>query len=147
MNRLVLVPGLPLHEANAFVTHNHDHHRPARGCLFNLGVRVDGEIPLRGVAILSNSTRDEWPSSHPCPRRLEHVRGLVRGYTREGDRLLDPFAGSCTLLAVALQTGREADGFEIDAGFCAEAAAKLGDLSGVAVPTVAGPLFAAWGGR
>lgn len=102
--------------------------------------------------ILDNDPRDAWngPKAarrtvHPCPRRLAHVRGLLVGYCRESDRVLDPFAGSGTTLAAAMQLGREADGIEIDPGFCAEAAGKLSELAGMAPPRAAGPLFAGAG--
>jgi site-specific DNA-methyltransferase (adenine-specific) len=106
------------------------------------GAAFPGQRVWPGEIVASTPrARDPWRTSHPCPRRLEHVRGLLVGYCRGGDRVLDPFAGSCTTLAAAVQLGREADGIEIDAGHCAEAAARLADLTCDPAPSKAGPLF------
>ena len=49
------------------------------------------------------------------PRELP--RRLVRMYTKRGERVLDPFAGSGTTLAVAQSLGREGWGYELNADF------------------------------
>lgn len=41
-------------------------------------------------------------------------RLLVETFTEPGDLVVDPFAGSCRILAVASQLGRRAVGYEID---------------------------------
>src|SRR5260370_41643913 len=42
------------------------------------------------------------------------IRCLIDRYTKEGDRILDPFCGSGTLLVEALASGRDAVGIDID---------------------------------
>ena len=83
---LTLVPGVPLRQANTFVRYHHRHHRPVRGCLFCIGVRVVGEIELRGVAIVGR----------PVSRHLQD------GVTAEVTRLAtDGTGGACSALYAA----------------------------------------------
>ncbi len=80
---LALVPGVPLHQANAFVAHHHRHHRPARGCLFCVGVCLGAEVELRGVAIVGR------PVS----------RMLADGFTAEVTRVAtDGTRNACSIL-------------------------------------------------
>lgn len=55
------------------------------------------------------------PEGHPCPRQLQHVRWLVRWFTR--GTILDPFCGSGTTLVAAVLAGLPAIGIEIDEGY------------------------------
>jgi hypothetical protein len=54
------------------------------------------------------STASCEESGHPCPKPLEWMRWLVRLATREGDVILDPFAGSGTTGVAAIAEGRKA---------------------------------------
>lgn len=51
---------------------------------------------------------------------------FIKLFTQEGDRVLDPFAGSGTTLDVALRLGRHAVGIEVLPEYCALARAKIG---------------------
>lgn len=62
-------------------------------------------------------------AGHPCPRRLDHVKWLVRWFG--GASVLDPFAGSGTTLLAALEHGVGAVGVEIEERFCEVAARRL----------------------
>lgn len=70
---------------------------------------------------------------HPSPRRLEHVKWLVRFFA-EDDAVLDPFCGTGTTLHAAKEMGHPAIGIELDESFCELAARRLDqgvlDLSG-----------------
>jgi hypothetical protein len=44
---------------------------------------------------------------HPCPRKIEHVLGLVNIFTNPDDIILDPFGGSLTTAAAAKILGRK----------------------------------------
>lgn len=50
---------------------------------------------------------------HPCPFDEQIVEGLLRRATREGDLVLDPFAGSGTTLLVAERLKCRFMGFDI----------------------------------
>lgn len=62
---------------------------------------------------------------HPCPRSLEHVRGIVGLWSEPDDIILDPFCGSGTTLLTARYWGREAIGIEFISEFAEEAAQLL----------------------
>ena len=85
-------------------------------------------------------TRDEWKSwfsghwelggarkkGHEAPFPDEIPRRLIRMFSFPGDTVLDPFLGSGTTAAVALELGRNAIGYEINPAFVEIARAKLG---------------------
>lgn len=51
---------------------------------------------------------------HPCPIPYELAKRIILISTNIGDTVLDPFAGSGTILRAAKDTGRNYIGFEID---------------------------------
>lgn len=51
---------------------------------------------------------------HPCPIPYELARRLIEVTTKPGDLIIDPFAGSGTILKAAKDLGRRYLGFEID---------------------------------
>lgn len=51
---------------------------------------------------------------HPCPIPYELARRIILLTTNEGDLVIDPFAGSGTVLQAAKDLGRNYLGFEID---------------------------------
>lgn len=84
------------------------------------------------------------PDSNPGWRDKEHMGGkpsklmreLLRDYSRPGDRVLDPFAGSGTLGAAGLREGREVVLVERDPTHCATIRRRVAHAAGV------GSLFA-----
>lgn len=62
---------------------------------------------------------------HPCPRKLGHLRWLVKWWTADKDTILDPFMGSGTTLRAAKDLGRRAIGIEIEERYCEIAAKRL----------------------
>jgi hypothetical protein len=63
---------------------------------------------------------------HPTQKPIGLMRWLIERYTRPGDLVIDPYAGSGTTLLAAQDCGREAIGIEIDPGYCASAIDRLG---------------------
>lgn len=55
---------------------------------------------------------------HPTVKPLPMLQDMVRKFTKPGDTILDPFAGSGTTLRAALDEGRKAIGVEIDERYC-----------------------------
>lgn len=51
---------------------------------------------------------------HPCPIPYEVARRVILTTTEPGDTVMDPFAGSGTILRAATDYGRKAIGFEVD---------------------------------
>lgn len=84
---------------------------------------LPGEVTASRVAW--DARRRTKHLGHPTPRRLEHVRWLVRHFTRQSDLVLDPFAGSGTTLQAAREQGRRCLGIEINEAFCAGAVRRF----------------------
>jgi DNA modification methylase len=84
-------------------------------------------------------SRDEWKSwfsghwdlggarkaGHEAPFPEEIPRRLIRMFSFPGDTVLDPFLGTGTTAAVALELGRNAVGYEINSDYVGGAAARL----------------------
>ncbi len=78
-------------------------------------------IPGRYTDTSSNGKQ----TKHPCPRKLNHVKWLIKWWTEENDIILDPFMGSGTTLLAAKMLGRKAVGIEIDKNYCDMAIERL----------------------
>lgn len=74
-------------------------------------------IPGRFLDTISEKRK----SLHPCPRKLGHVRWLVKWWAEDGDTIVDPFAGSGTTLQAAKALGMRAIGIEAVEEFCEHA--------------------------
>lgn len=90
---LTLVP-LSLRVANEYISEHHRHHKPVRGCKFNIGVLRDGD--LCAVAI----------TGRPVARMLDD------GYTAEVTRLCtDGTPNACSMLYGASWRAAKAMGY------------------------------------
>lgn len=58
--------------------------------------------------------RGEDLADHPTVKPVQMIADAIRDVTKRGDVVLDPFAGSGTILIAAEMTGRKARGIEID---------------------------------
>ena len=72
-----------------------------------------------------DNSSDGKQADHPCPRKIAHVKWLVRWWSEEADTVLDPFVGSGTTLRAAKDLGRRAIGIEIEERYCEIAARRL----------------------
>jgi site-specific DNA-methyltransferase (adenine-specific) len=61
---------------------------------------------------------------HEWAQPLAEASELIARFTKPGDAILDPFAGSGTFLAAAKAAGRRAIGIEIDEAHCERAATR-----------------------
>jgi len=59
-------------------------------------------------------TRDADLAAHPTVKPVALVADAIRDCSRRGDTVLDPFAGSGTILLAAERTGRKAAAIELD---------------------------------
>ena len=64
-------------------------------------------------------------TAHPTPRKLGHLKWLVRHWSDPSDTILDPFMGSGTTLVAAKYLRREAIGIEISEEYCEMAVTRL----------------------
>jgi len=63
---------------------------------------------------VKNVSKEKSGNPHPCPIPEEVARRIILTTTQEGDVIVDPFAGSGTILKVAKNLNRKYIGFEID---------------------------------
>jgi site-specific DNA-methyltransferase (adenine-specific) len=63
--------------------------------------------------------------AHPHHKPLYSLEPLVRAYSRPGQLVLDPFAGSGSIAAAALRLGRRVACIEIDPGWAAKVCVRL----------------------
>ena len=61
---------------------------------------------------------------HPTQKPIRTLQNLIEIFTDKGDVVIDPVAGSGSTLLAAIQTGRQAYGFEIKKNFYKEAKEK-----------------------
>jgi hypothetical protein len=66
------------------------------------------------VPQVKNVSKGKTGNPHPCPLPEEIVRRIILTTTKEGQTIVDPFAGSGTILKVAKELNRKFIGFEID---------------------------------
>lgn len=64
-------------------------------------------------------------ADHEWQQPLSEALEIVSRFTRDGDTILDPFAGSGTTLVAAKAAGRRAIGVEVDERYCEAAANRL----------------------
>jgi adenine-specific DNA-methyltransferase len=69
---------------------------------------------------------------HPTEKPIGSMRTLIEAFTKPGDLVLDPFAGSGTTCAAAKQLRRRYVGIELDATYHASAVARLAALDAIA---------------
>jgi hypothetical protein len=62
---------------------------------------------------------------HPCPKPEALMEWIVREFTKPGDLILDPFAGSGTTGVAAVRLGRRFIGWERDPKYHAVATRRL----------------------
>lgn len=62
---------------------------------------------------------------HPTQKPVKTLQNLIEIFTDKGDVVIDPVAGSGSTLLAAIQTGRQAYGFEIKKNFYKEAKEKV----------------------
>ena len=63
---------------------------------------------------------------HPTEKPKDLYKWLIERYSKPGDTVLDPTAGSFNSCIVANELGRNAIGIEMDLGFFDKACAKMG---------------------
>jgi DNA modification methylase len=63
--------------------------------------------------------------SHPTEKSVRIMQPLIRSFSKEGDLVLDPFAGSGTTCVAAALAQRRYLGIELEARYCAIARKRL----------------------
>jgi site-specific DNA-methyltransferase (adenine-specific) len=73
-----------------------------------------GMIDVLDINLLKNVSKDRFNKKHPCQLPLKLLRILVKVSSNKNDVILDPFAGTFTLSAVAKELDRNSIGVEIN---------------------------------
>lgn len=68
---------------------------------------------------------------HPCAKPIEWAEWLVKHFSKEGDLVIDPFAGSGTTLVACKKLRRNFIGFEISSNYCKIAELRLKETNPV----------------
>jgi len=62
---------------------------------------------------------------HPTQKSIHVLKPLIEAFTKPGDLVLDPFAGSGSTCVASCRTGRDYIGIELDAKYYATASQRL----------------------
>ena len=77
---------------------------------FNTAVR---KIKHRWNGMLQEDMKNKEKRYHPTQKPLRVMEWIIRNYTKEGELVLDPFAGSGTTLVACKRLNRNYIGFEL----------------------------------
>jgi adenine-specific DNA-methyltransferase len=69
---------------------------------------------------------------HPTEKRVDILRPLIESFTRPGELVLDPFAGSGSTCVAAALTGRRYCGIELEERYCDHACRRLDGVAPIA---------------
>ena len=78
---------------------------------------------------------------HPTVKPVALVADAIKDCSRRGGLVLDPFAGSGTVLIAAERTGRKARALEIDPGYVDVAVRRWQAFSGKSAALISGETF------
>jgi len=85
--------------------------------IIELAEKSEGLIDVLEINLLKNVSKDRFNKKHPCQLPLALLKIFVNVSSNEGEILLDPFAGTFTLSAVASQLKRNSIGIEINPNY------------------------------
>ena len=76
-----------------------------------------GMIDIIDINLLKNVCKDRFNKKHPCQLPLALLKIFVRASSNKNDILLDPFAGTFTLSAVAKELNRNSIGIDLNPNY------------------------------
>lgn len=106
--------GPPLAEENYASRSSHTRYQHESAFLLAKGFPEKPENPISDVQPWEYSGN----KAHPTEKAVSIIEPLIRSFSREGDLVLDPFAGSGTTCVAAALAGRRYLGIELEARYC-----------------------------
>lgn len=88
-----------------------------------------GTIPTCVWEKNNHTTSKEFCGWHPTQKPLEILSRMIKGYTNEGDTVLDIFSGSGSTMIACQNTGRNFIGCELDKEYYEKSLVRLSELS------------------
>lgn len=88
---------------------------------------VSADVPYTDVWVFP--TVSAYPGKHPCEKPSAMLEHIIKSSSREGDAVLDCFAGSGSTLLAAKQLKRDFIGIEIDPHWIDQINQRLGNFS------------------
>jgi DNA modification methylase len=76
-------------------------------------------------AIVGHTTKADGERSHPTQKPISTIKKFISYWTKEGDKVLDAFAGTGVVAIVCKEISRNFIGFEISAEYCEIARQRL----------------------
>lgn len=113
---------------NAQMTEGAKPYRSTNHCSAHYGRHGDGHVTVNKGTRHPRSVlkfAHDRPSLHPTQKPLDLVRWLVRSYSKPGDRILDPFAGSLTTLCACRLEKRRGIAIELGQDYIDRGMARL----------------------
>lgn len=103
---------------------------------------VPRDFHIANSAAAVSNTKALW-RRHPCPRPVDQLRYVVRGWCRPGGVVLDPFGGSGTTAVACVAEARLCVTFEKEPDYCDIIRARVAEAMGAANGSLLSPdLFA-----
>lgn len=91
----------------------------------------NGKMVFNVIDWESDEKNELYEKIHPTQKPVKLLKKLIEIFTDPGDVVIDPCAGSGSTIVAAIQTGREAFGFEIKKQFYDKACAWIGEAEKV----------------
>lgn len=108
--------------------------RQTDGTMKQITAKVVNPMKCRGTVwhyAASNTEGNRIKKQHPATFPDKLARDLIACFSREGDLVLDPFAGSGTTCVMAAQAGRRFIGIDIAGQYCEVARDRLRTEAGI----------------
>jgi len=95
----------------------------AHDCLGNSGGETKRQPrTILNIPVHNNDSDEKW---HPTQKPVKLMEVLIRTYTKQGEKVLDPFMGSGTTGVAAMRCGRKFLGIELKKSYFEKAEQRL----------------------
>ena len=97
---------------------------------YDLMKQMAGGKQIEKVWTIKPPSREEKRfGKHPTQKPLALLRQIITASTHEGERILDPFVGSGTIVIAALELGRQCIGIDLESEYLEKASSRIVDMA------------------